>query len=339
MHVKTRTAAFLIAAASLGLGTAAVTAGPASASTPGCAFSNGCATLHGTDALGRAVAMDAKYQNKNEIEIGYADNVGDTATSFDGVLHSHQTRPVNTWDDTGLGPFTADPPVYSNVNGATKIQVTNFADDPSTGVITITVKGGTAPYTATLTGLQGATVTSPITKSSGGSFNADISVNGATNAQGFYNNIVLTITDSATPTPQTVTYTGSAEVFAHRVTIPSSNEPYYTYVYAPNGTWTNQCVTDINGSGALKLSLCTNGHDAGQDFTTDAAGGLLGATPAHISNLLAASVGSKSCLVDPSVSNPTTPQSDAADEVAPGGRQLYVNGSCAVDTNLWSWNT
>ena len=68
----------LVLAASLGLG-----AGVAQASTPGCAFADGCATLQGFDAANHAVAMDAKYQNPKEIVIGYPDVPGDGATSFD----------------------------------------------------------------------------------------------------------------------------------------------------------------------------------------------------------------------------------------------------------------
>ena len=198
--------------------------------------------------------------------------------------------------------------------------------------------GGTAPYTATLSGLPGATVTSPITET-GGTYNAAISVNGDTLAPGVYDNITLTITDSATPTQQSVSYTAAAKVVAHQVTIPGGNTPFYTFVYAPGGDWTSQCVTDINGSGALKLFPCTLGKDTGQDFTVDSSNGLLSGSQAHVSSLLAASVGASSCLTDPSTSDPSIPQSDAADELAPGGRQLYVNGSCAAGANLWSWGT
>ena len=120
---------------------------------------------------------------------------------------------------------------------------------------------------------------------------------------------------------------------------PGAGIPFYTFVYAPNGDWTSQCVTDINGSGALKLIPCTLGKNTGQDFIVDA-GIVLDGNQHHFSNLLAANVNaSKSCLTDPSTSAAGTPQSDAADALPPGGRQLYVNGSCAANTNLWSWGT
>ena len=122
-------------------------------------------------------------------------------------------------------------------------------------------------------------------------------------------------------------------------TTPGAGVPYYTFVYAPKGDWTSQCVTDINGSGALRLFPCTLGKDTGQDFTIDSTSGLLDGSQHHVSNWLAAAGGVKSCLVDPSTSAAATSQSDAADELPPGGRQLYVNGSCAANVDLWSWGT
>ena len=322
-------------------------AAEAQASTPGCAFGNGCATEHGTNALGEAAAMDTKYKNKTEIVIGYPDNANDGATSYDGDLHHTRATSTTTWDDTEVLP--AWPAVDTTRTGPSTtlgIYAPSIHLDVPTGVWSFQVDGGSGPYTATVSGLSdsnsSATVTPAITVVAGSPSttpNADLAVNGATLAPGLYDNVTLTITDSGTPTPSTVSYTLIVRVFAHQVTIPGGDKPYYTYVYAPNGTWTNQCVTDINGSGALRMYPCTAGHDPGQDFTTDGAGGLLSATPAHVSNLLAASVGANSCLTDPSVSNPATPQSDAADQTPTGGRQLYVNGSCAASTDLWSWGT
>ena len=90
-------ASVLLPFAGLGL-----TAGAAYASSTGCAFSNGCATLHGTDVNGNTVAMDAKYQRSTEILIGYPDNAGDGATSFDGVLHEGKGAKTTAYADTGL---------------------------------------------------------------------------------------------------------------------------------------------------------------------------------------------------------------------------------------------
>lgn len=340
MSVRIKALAFAAGLTLLG-GIAA--AGTAQASSTGCAFSNGCATLHGTNALGEAVAMDAKYQNKTEIVIGYPDNAGDGATSFDGVLHYTRATTLTTWADTEVFPVTV--PTVSANPSPSPIHIGHINFDASTGTWGFQVSGGSGPYTATLTGLSdsnsAAVVTSPITGVAAPSTadNATVSVNGATLAPGLYDNVTLTITDSATPTPDTFSATIAVKVYAHAVTIPGGDKPYYTLVYAPKGDWTSQCVTDINGSGALRLYPCTAGHDPGQDFTTDSTSGLLGSAQAHVSNLLAASVGASSCLADPSVSNPATPQSDAADQVPTGGRQMYVNGSCASGANLWTWGT
>ena len=47
---------------------------------------------------------------------------------------------------------------------------------------------------------------------------------------------------------------------------PGPDIPFYTFVYAKNGVWSNQCVTDNNGSGALALQTCTLGKNQYQDF-------------------------------------------------------------------------
>jgi hypothetical protein len=166
---------------------------------------------------------------------------------------------------------------------------------------------------------------------SGGSLTADTS----TAAPGTYTNVgvTYTATDGAV-----FTATFTLKVSGIKSTTPGAGVPFYTFVYAPHGDWTSQCVTDINGSGALTMAACTAGKDTGQDFTIGATTpGLLSGSQAPVRNLLAEAVNpADSYLTDPSTSNPATPQSDAADERAPGGRQLYVNGA---DTNTWSWGT
>ena len=98
LKMKTLAAAAALSLTGISFSTAAMfTTGTAQASTPGCAFTNGCGTLKGTDANGSSVAMDAKGKNKTEILIGYADNAGDGATSFDSDLHyGRGTRPPPT---------------------------------------------------------------------------------------------------------------------------------------------------------------------------------------------------------------------------------------------------
>ena len=91
------------------------------------------------------------------------------------------------------------------------------------------------------------------------------------------------------------------------------------------------------GPGALRLLPCTLGKDTGQDFTIGTSNGLLSGSQATVRNLLAEAANpADSYLTDPSTSDPSVPQSDTADALPPGGRQLYVNGTSA---NLWSWGT
>lgn len=81
--------------AALGLGAAGVataaltlTPGVASASSFGCNAQASCATLNGHQADGAFASMDARYQEANQIVIGYPDNLLDKATSFDKVPHT-----------------------------------------------------------------------------------------------------------------------------------------------------------------------------------------------------------------------------------------------------------
>ena len=107
LKMKTLAAAAALSLTGISFSTAAMfTTGTAQASTPGCAFTNGCGTLKGTDANGSSVAMDAKGKNKTEILIGYADNAGDGATSFDSDLHYGRGTKTTTYADTG---FTLSP--------------------------------------------------------------------------------------------------------------------------------------------------------------------------------------------------------------------------------------
>ncbi len=398
-----------LAALSLGAGTSAW------ASSPGCAFTNGCATLHGTDANGSTVAMDAKYKNKNEILIGYADNAGDGATSFDGVLHYGKGKKTTTYADTGLvvsrfltqtctTPASKDVTPVASAPGASGT-ITDGGNDlsVSTGPADLNISGSgtstlswaangaivTSPadpiviaesYGVGCVGLWSSTVTSSATSATIASpFTASSPVGGGIISETNTGSSVDTFTDTVSggkfsftalppgivPVGGTLTAIGSTAVpglytslgviytqpdgavdtasfdllvTGIKSTTPGAGVPYYTFVYAPAGDWTSQCVTDINGSGALKLAACTLGKDVGQDFTIGATTpGLLSSSQAPVRNLLAeASSPADSYLTDPSTSNPATPQSDAADELPPGGRQLYVNGT---DTNLWSWGT
>ena len=356
--------AYAAAVAAIGIVLALAGLKPAQAalaSSTGCAFSNGCATLNGFDAASHPVAMDAKHQNDHEIVIGYPDQAGDGATSFDAVLHYTHGRSITTESDTGLavtgapdtaytppkttGPAVAlDPPIT--------VKLTSTGVD--TGLLDVTVSGGTGPYTVTLTGLPAAQLTLATNYGTGTGVPAGdentatgtIAVAGGTLTPGVYNNLVLTVADSysygtpAISAPAVSTTTFAVRVFGDEVTLPGNDAAFYTFVYAPAGRWTSQCVTDVNGSGALRLAACTEGKDPGQDFTVAAGTGLLGNSPVHVSNWLAKAVGPDSCLTDPSTLAPGTPQSDATDEaVSPAGRQLRTDGSCSTAADLWSWNT
>lgn len=419
MHIRTKVLALAAASATtLTLGLAAGMTS-AEASSTGCAFTNGCATLHGTDAAGDTVAMDAKYQNKNEILIGYPDNASDGATSFDGVLHYGKGKPVTTYQDTGLvvthfdntcSATSADVAPVVTGNGGTSGTISDGTNDlsQSTGVSHLTVSGSGATLgwstvtppvtigpalltvaedygagcvalwhtTVTISSVTGDATFAPLTFTlvtsgagghihetntgssadtftdtvSGGTFSFTALPAGIT--PGGTDNGVLTA-DTSTAIPGTYTSVGVVYtepggvvdtasfdliVTGIKSVTPGAGVPFYTFVYAPHGDWTSQCVTDINGSGALKLVACTLGKDTGQDFTIGATTpGLLSGSQAPVRNLLAEAANpADSYLTDPSTSNPATPQSDAADERIPGGRQLYVNGP---DTNLWSWGT
>lgn len=378
------------------------------ASSPGCAFGNGCATLHGVDAASHQVAMNAKYQNKHEILIGYPDNPGDGASSFDGVLHFTQGPEVTITQDTslqvnllhstcsglpsaGLAPVAgavspdsngslsvksvpAGLSAVKNSNGTVTLTGTataggNLVLDETFGDCTvaeywaIAASGGVPTTAASLDkpfisrsypvgGIRfSATAPAGVTGSfsysglpSGLSAGSDgfLSVSASRAAKGTYSSEGVTYADSfgasATSAFQLV-------VDGSTTTTPGNHVPFYTFVYAPNGHWTSQCVTDVNGSGALKLEPCTLGRDKYQDFfALDGSGDPVqiadGITTYHIQNWLASVAKADSCLTDPSSLNPGTPQSDVTDKAtSPAGRQLRTDGSCTSVQDLWSWNT
>lgn len=121
---------------------------------------------------------------------------------------------------------------------------------------------------------------------------------------------------------------------------------YYTFVYGPDGDYSNQCVT-AGDTGELSLTTCTNGRDEDQQFIAASYDHGTVKVPATIGNghsnqqYLIESVASLGALVsgrggmshrgvsglleDPSRSNPLTPQTGATDD-----RQLDVNGRADV---------
>jgi hypothetical protein len=419
MSVKTR---ILAAAATLTLlgGAGVAASGAAEASSPGCAFTNGCATLHGVDGAGHAVAMDAKRQSKasGTLIIGWADVPGDVATSWDAVLHYTSSAKVTTYADTGLQvkdfdntchtPVSHDvTPTVTGSGGATgaitaggnDLAVSSGVSDLSisgggTGTLNWTGVGTSAPqdlriaetYGAGCVSLWGVDVFTASGVATFGPFSIfAASTNGHIHEQDTGSSVdtftdsvaggVFTFTglpsgisqsggvltaDTSTAIPNTYTSVGvvytepggvidtasfTLVVTGNKTVGPGPDVPYYTFVYAPNGDWTSECVTDNNGSGALTLQACTLGKNRYQDwFALDGAGnpssGLATSSAAfRVQNVLAAVTNAaSSCLTDPSALNPATPQSDATDENAsPAGRQLRTDGSCALGVNPWTW--
>jgi hypothetical protein len=397
----------------------ALTAGAAEASSTGCAFTDGCATLHGVDAAGNHVAMDAKYQNPKEIVIGYPDNPADGATDFDAVIHYTTGQKTTGWADTALQAADGD---FSTIAvtkavlaaGVLAIPAGGIAclDDgiPTTDSVTITTRGGLSgggsatcdsagAFSGTIGGASGQIVftvngllhNAEAVSILGVSGGAIVSVDNA--SPEVPNTLSPNVTFSGTSTVGTLTSwteddmppgltgnlttagvlspgtaqpgvygyatvsgadgdgaTGSVtfllDVIGQKVTTPGPNIPFYTFVYAKDGVWSSQCVTDTNGSGALSLQACTLGKDQYQDFFADNAAGVpqgdlqTNSTAQYYIQDVLAAVSSKadSCLTDSSTLNPATPETDAVDETT-GGRQLRVDGPCSGAQDQWSWGS
>jgi hypothetical protein len=205
--------------------------------------------------------------------------------------------------------------------------------------ITLTFPGGSVTqFNDTDTGTFSFTGLPAGISVSGGKLTADTS----TAIPGTYSSVGVTFTDTGSGSQISeafvLTVSGITSVN------PGPDVPYYTFVYAKNGVWSNECVTDNNGSGALVLETCTLGHNRYQDFyafpgnSATPSDALTSGGQFHIQDILASIVnGASSCLTDPSTSVPSVPQPDATDVVSPGGRQMYVNGSCSAAQDLFTW--
>ena len=224
---------------------------------------------------------------------------------------------VTTVNPTGHATFTGFTLGTVSVGG--HIHETNTGSSIDT--FTDTVSGGTFTFTALPAGVS----------QSGGVLTADTS----TAIPGTYTSVGVVYTE-----PGGVIDTASFTLVVSGIKSvnPGPNIPYYTFVYAANGVWSNQCVTDNGGSGALQMQTCTLGKNQYQDFYALSAGvpSLLGGSQ-YIQNRLAAVASpASSCLTDPSILNPATPQTDAVDQ-AIGGRQLRTDGSCSGAQDQWTW--
>jgi len=224
--------------------------------------------------------------------------------------------------DASFVPFTLVPGQGNN-GGRIHEQDTGSSVD----TFTDTVTGGTFTFTGLPAGVS----------QSGGVLTADSS----TAIPGTYTSVGVVYTE-----PGGVIDTASFTLVVSGIKSvnPGNDIPYYTFAYAKGGVWSNECVTDNGGSAALVLAACTLGKDQYQDFYAETTSGgsgtpvLLSGGSYFIQNKLAAVTSpASSCLTDPSVLDPATPQSDAVDESAiPAGRQLRVDGPCLAG-NTWTW--
>jgi hypothetical protein len=223
----------------------------------------------------------------------------------------------------GVAHFTAFTPIAASAGG--HLHETNTGSSVDT--FTDSVTGGTFSFTALPAGVS----------QSGGVLTADTS----TAIPGTYTSVGVVYTE-----PGGVIDTASFTLVITGNKVTLTNVPYYTFVYAKNGVWSNQCVTDDNGSGGLNLQVCTLGKNQYQDwFALNSAGIPQNDLQSNVTAkywvqnvLAAASNKASSCLIDNSTLNPGTPESDAVDSAA-GGRELRATGSCTAAGDTWSWNT
>ncbi len=163
---KAKIAGVAVAALAFG-GMAAMAAPSANATTFNCVFSNGCGALHGVNAVGTPVAVDAKYKNPAEEAIGYPDLSGDSATNV--ALVAHQSKSFGTLADTAVQAFlthrtATDCPAQvtnftsSNPSTATPAAGTTFSHASATGVASAVISSGNLVVTVTGTGNGSVTV-------------------------------------------------------------------------------------------------------------------------------------------------------------------------------------
>jgi hypothetical protein len=294
----------------------------AQASSFQCVTSNGCGTLHTTISFGggTVVAMDAKRQNPNGMVIGYPDLARDKATSFDKVAHSISR--LHAGSCATAPAAVAGVKVTAGIETFTAVAGTTFSDAALSGGTGGDVSLSPAPTSAliTLTAAGTATAAPP--------YSLTFKIR---NSSGCVGTETVSVTEAAgVVTAGTPVFTVSPVPFR-------TYTPFYTLVYAPNGNWSDRCVTntDPGGDNTLALRPCTLGRDHDQRFFALAGGA---GSPVTIHNTDArhfamenGSEGSGLFMQDSSAVNPRIPQPDSSDN-----RQLNVNGSTA---DLWTWGT
>jgi hypothetical protein len=321
----------------------------ANATTFNCVFSNGCGALHGVNAVGTPVAVDAKYKNPDEMAIGYPDLTGDSATNVALVAHTQHSVGTQAWADTAL--FGTDANLVCT-------DATSAPPSPpacgGNGTLTNNV-GGSLTFTFTPAGpvaLSASQSDSAVLPSGlaagapvsigGGQFTVAVPLGTAVpntyGAQSVTFNAVYPDGPSRTFT-DTITVTFILKVDANHEFTPGPVSTFYTIVFAKNGFWSSQCLTEVGTVGKVRFAPCTLGHDPGQRFYA-----YLGGVPATSSILAGGTYSFQSgegggFLEDASVNpSPQLPQTDLADSILPNGRQLDVNGTNSLQANeMWTW--
>lgn len=331
MKIRQLAAAFVVVG---GLVAGAFTGIPAAgASEITCQIQNGCGTLHGIDAVGTPVALDAKKKADLGIDIAYPDLPGDRATAYSLVEHqghgkwtfADKSETVSSQSGiTGLNIFTG-----LNIPGA--LQFSYSSALVGTTTVSVTWPGSSTPTTVTLTGGAGSTPLPAYLRN--GIYTVGISVT------------VQPPTVEGTPPPAT-TFTGTFgfTVQGNAVYVPA--QPYYTIVYVTeNGTWTSDCVTALPG-GLLANEPCDWGRSPDQQFRFYTSNGGVLSTGSVV---VPQSVSSQQYAVENAATGKyleslsgllpaqlLVPQSDAADALPFTGRQLDANGP---STAVWEFSS
>jgi hypothetical protein len=146
---------------------------------------------------------------------------------------------------------------------------------------------------------------------------------------GFYSGVKVFATDAAGAKSRTVFTLRVQGTLTHTIT---AGQTYYTFVYAPDGNWSNACLTDV-GDGNLAFRPCTLGRDLSQRFFAEVGGvpQVIHNTDTRAFSVEAGWTGSGHFMQDSSGSDPRVPQPDHSDN-----RQLNVNGSAGT---TWTWGT
>jgi hypothetical protein len=332
--IRVRNLLGVLATAALPFGAVVLSAPGAHASDFDCVLADGCGTFHSVNAAGYPVAMDAKYQDGLEEIIGYPDLSGDKATDFALVAHDQAGQRVRydktyavTGSADGLTATVSDGELVFSLNVASISGYAGFTY--AAGLSGVAGVPASVSLAATSTpGVYTGQVRLPFSLASG-TYTLDATVAAA----------VIPPNTAEVPvfTAGSFTLTVTA---AEVTTVAHSVE--YSIVYAPDDRWTSDCVT-VTGAGLLRGTPCTAGRNPAQLFALYAAGT---STPLAVSDVAVSQEYNLKSLVtgryveDQSVSAPSVPQTDAADAILPGGRDVDANGIDATAADAeWYWGS